>query len=75
MTRICWRTSFWALLPPEAPRWLEKDYHRAIRELAEIGAAEISRTEEPEGVRASQRDCHCPGPSDPRKTLRKLFRR
>ncbi len=37
---------------PEVPTWLEEDYHRAIRELAEIGAAEISRTEDPEAVRA-----------------------
>jgi len=37
---------------PEVPNWLEDDYVRAIRELAEIGAAEIWRTEEPEAVRA-----------------------
>ena len=37
---------------PEVPKWLEEDYHRAIRELAEIGAAEIWRTDEPETVRA-----------------------
>jgi hypothetical protein len=37
---------------PELPTWLEEDYHRAIRELAEIGAAEIRHTEEPETVRA-----------------------
>ena len=37
---------------PEVPGWLEEDYLRAIRELAEIGTAEISRTEEPESVRA-----------------------
>jgi len=37
---------------PEVPKWLEEDYHRAIRELAEIGAAEISHAEEPEEVRA-----------------------
>jgi hypothetical protein len=37
---------------PEAPTWLEEDYHRAIRELAEIGAAEIWRTDEPDTVRA-----------------------
>jgi hypothetical protein len=29
---------------PEVPTWLEEDYLRAIRELAEIGAAEIWRT-------------------------------
>jgi len=37
---------------PEVPKWLEEDYLRAIRELAEIGAGEIWRTEEPEAVRA-----------------------
>jgi len=37
---------------PEIPSWLQEDYLRAIRELAEIGAAEISRTEEPHIVRA-----------------------
>jgi hypothetical protein len=37
---------------PEVPRWLEEDYFRAIRELAEIGTAEISRAEEPDAVRA-----------------------
>ena len=36
----------------EVPKWLEEDYLRAIRELAEIGTAEISRTEEPDAVRA-----------------------
>jgi hypothetical protein len=37
---------------PEVPTWLEEDYHHAIRELAEIGAAEIWLTENPEAVRA-----------------------
>jgi hypothetical protein len=37
---------------PELPTWLEEDYHRSIRELAKIGAAEIWRTEDPEAVRA-----------------------
>src|SRR5712692_5282007 len=37
---------------PEVPKWLEEDYLRAIRELAEIGAGEMWRTEEPEAVRA-----------------------
>jgi hypothetical protein len=37
---------------PEVPKWLDEDYFRAIRELAEIGVAEIWRTEEPEAVRA-----------------------
>jgi hypothetical protein len=36
---------------PEVPTWLEEDYLRAIRELAEIGAAEIWRTDEPDTVR------------------------
>jgi hypothetical protein len=34
------------------PKWLEDDYHRAIRELAEVGATEISGTEDPETARA-----------------------
>ncbi len=37
---------------PEIPKWLEEDYLLAIQELAEISAAEISRTDEPEAVRA-----------------------
>jgi hypothetical protein len=37
---------------PEVPKWLEEDYLRAIRELAEIGAVEIWRTEEQEAIRA-----------------------
>jgi hypothetical protein len=37
---------------PQIPEWLEQDYLRAIRELAEIGAAEIWHTDEPEAVRA-----------------------
>jgi len=37
---------------PEVPKWLEDDYHRAIRELAEVGATEISGTEDPETARA-----------------------
>ena len=37
---------------PEVPKWLEEDYLRAIRELSEIGAAEIWRTDEPDAVRA-----------------------
>jgi hypothetical protein len=35
---------------PEVPNRLEEGYLRAIRELAEIGAAEIWRIEEPEAV-------------------------
>lgn len=37
---------------PELPNWLAGDYLRAIQELAEIGATEISQTEEAEAVRA-----------------------
>jgi hypothetical protein len=37
---------------PEVPKWLEEDYLRAIRDLAEIGGGEIWRTEEPEAIRA-----------------------
>ena len=35
---------------PEVPKWLEDDYPRAIRELAEVGATEIWRTDEPDAV-------------------------
>jgi hypothetical protein len=35
---------------PKVPSWLEEDYHSAIQELAEIGAAEIWRTDEPDAV-------------------------
>src|SRR5580693_6143884 len=38
---------------PEPPQWLKEDYFRAIEELTAIGAGEISRTKEPEAVRAS----------------------
>ncbi|MFZ0136336.1 MAG: hypothetical protein WAK89_04705 [Candidatus Sulfotelmatobacter sp.] len=37
---------------PGLPAWLEEDYFHAIRELAEIGAAEVLRAEEAETVRA-----------------------
>jgi hypothetical protein len=37
---------------PDVPKWMEESYFRAIRELAELGTAEIWRTEEPESVRA-----------------------
>jgi hypothetical protein len=37
---------------PEVPEWLEKEYFGAIRELAEIGSAEVLRAKEPEDIRA-----------------------
>ncbi|MGA9304542.1 MAG: hypothetical protein WBW31_03965 [Candidatus Sulfotelmatobacter sp.] len=37
---------------PGPPAWLEGDYFHAIRELAEIGEAEVLRAEEAETVRA-----------------------
>jgi hypothetical protein len=37
---------------PDVPKWLEEDYFHAIRELAEIGAAEVLRTNEPDTLRA-----------------------
>ena len=37
---------------PDVPRWLEEDYFRAIRELAEVGAVEILRAKDPEEIRA-----------------------
>jgi hypothetical protein len=37
---------------PELPEWLKTEYFRAIRELAEIGAAEVFRAEDADTVRA-----------------------
>jgi len=37
---------------PDVPKWLEEDYFRAIQELAEIGANEVTRAEEQDTVRA-----------------------
>jgi hypothetical protein len=37
---------------PPIPDWLEKDYFRAIRELAEIGSVEFWRGTNPEEIRA-----------------------
>ncbi len=37
---------------PEPPDWLKTEYFAAILELAELGAAELARAEEPETVRA-----------------------
>ena len=37
---------------PAIPEWLIEDYYRAIRELAEVGAGEILRTNDAEDVRA-----------------------
>jgi len=36
---------------PEVPSWLEEDYSRAIRELAQIGSVEVLDAKEPEEVR------------------------
>jgi hypothetical protein len=37
---------------PDVPKWLEEDYFRAIRELAEVGAVEILRARDSEEIRA-----------------------
>lgn len=37
---------------PDVPQWIEDDYFQAIRELAEIGAAEVLQAETAEDVRA-----------------------
>jgi hypothetical protein len=37
---------------PTVPDWLEKDYLRAIQELAEIGAAQVLVAKDPEEIRA-----------------------
>jgi hypothetical protein len=37
---------------PQIPKWLEEDYFRAIRSLAELGPVEVLQTENPEEIRA-----------------------
>jgi hypothetical protein len=37
---------------PPVPIWLEEDYFQAIRDLAELGAAEVLQTKNPEEIRA-----------------------
>jgi hypothetical protein len=37
---------------PELPEWLKTEYFQAIRELAEIGSAEVFRAEDADTVRA-----------------------
>jgi hypothetical protein len=37
---------------PEVPEWLREDYHQAIRELAEMGAAEVLQATDADKVRA-----------------------
>jgi hypothetical protein len=37
---------------PEVPKWLQDDYFQAIRELAESGAVDVLRAEDPEDIRA-----------------------
>jgi hypothetical protein len=37
---------------PDVPKWLKEDYFRAIRELAEIGAEEVFRTDDAVTARA-----------------------
>src|SRR5579862_7155758 len=37
---------------PTVPKWLEEDYFRAIRELAEVGAIEVLRARNAEDIRA-----------------------
>jgi hypothetical protein len=37
---------------PEVPKWLEKDYFQAIRDLAEVGAVQVLQTKDPEEIRA-----------------------
>jgi len=37
---------------PTVPAWVEKDYLRAIQELAEIGAAQVLLAKDPEEIRA-----------------------
>jgi hypothetical protein len=37
---------------PDVPKWLEEDYFRAIRDLAEVGAVELLEARDPEEIRA-----------------------
>ena len=37
---------------PEVPKWLERDYFQAIRDLAEVGAVQVLQTKDPEEIRA-----------------------
>lgn len=37
---------------PPIPKWLEEGYFQAIRDLAELGAAEVLQTKNPEEIRA-----------------------
>lgn len=37
---------------PPIPKWLEEDYFQAIRDLAELGAAKVLQTRNPEEIRA-----------------------
>ena len=37
---------------PEVPEWLKKDYFRALRDLAETGAAEVLKAKDSEDIRA-----------------------
>jgi hypothetical protein len=39
-------------LNPDVPKWLTSDYFAAIRDLAEIGATEVLRAEDPDSIRA-----------------------
>jgi hypothetical protein len=37
---------------PDVPQWLQADYFRALQKLAEIGAEEVLRSEDPDVTRA-----------------------
>jgi hypothetical protein len=37
---------------PQIPKWLEEDYFKAIRDLAELGAVQVLQTKNPEEIRA-----------------------
>jgi hypothetical protein len=37
---------------PEVPKWLQDDYFQAIRELADSGAVDVLRANDPEDIRA-----------------------
>jgi hypothetical protein len=53
--------------------WLQEDYFRSIRELAEIGAKEILRADDLEAIRAILSViCDCQRSSDAREVPRRV---
>jgi hypothetical protein len=57
---------------PPVPKWLQEDYFRALRDLAEAGAAEVLKAKNSEDIRAIT--CYSCGRSYTRKVSYQLFR-